>query len=150
MFPEHTTAKLKTKLTSKNTCTCMLVYYRSFIFLSLHLTLKKNIPGVREKKQAEATMSSLSEHLKSHAEELADFWATFDLAEHQDVINKYLGTRSIDDLQFVTLPDMQTLQFHTWAGAYLTVVAKNRLVAAVASVCASADDVPASPPQTQI
>ena len=90
-------------------------------------------------------MSSLSEHLKSHAEELADFWATFDLAEHQDAINKYLGTRSIDDLQFVTLPDMHTLQFHTWAAVYLTVVAKNRLVAAVASVCAAADAVPASP-----
>jgi len=94
-------------------------------------------------------MSSLASHLSSHAEELAAFWDRFGVAEHQDAINKYLGTRSVDDLQYVTLADVQATSFHAWAAAYLTVVAKNRLVAAVASVCASADDVPASPPQTQ-
>lgn len=91
-------------------------------------------------------MSSLSEHLSSHAEELAAFWERFHLTEHQDAINKYLGTRSVDDLRYVSPADVQTTSFHTWAAAYLTVVAKNRLVAAVE---ASAT-VPSSPSETQI
>ena len=79
-------------------------------------------------------MSSLATHLSSHAEELAAFWERFHLTEHQDAINKYLGTSSLDDLRYVTPADVQTTTFHAWAAVYLTVVAKNRLVAAVESL----------------
>ena len=91
-------------------------------------------------------MSSLSEHLSSHAEELTAFWDRFGISEHQDAINKYLGTYSIEDLRYVSPADVQTTSFHTWAAAYLTVVAKNRLVAAVESLAT----VPSSPSETQI
>ena len=90
-------------------------------------------------------MSSLSEHLKSHAEELAAFWDRFGIAEHQDAINKFLGTRSVEDLRYVSLADVQSIAFNAWAATYLTVVAKNRLVAAVKSL----DTVPSSPTYSQ-
>jgi len=118
----------------------------SFIFLSLYLSAKKIIPGLRRQTPLKLTMSSLSEHLKSHAEELAAFWDRFGVAEHQDAINKYLGTRSVDDLHYVGLSDVQGLSFNAWAATYLTVVAKNRLVAAVKSL----HTVPSSPAETQI
>jgi len=142
MFPAHIDAKLN----SKKNRVCILVYYTSFIFLSLYLSTKKIIRGLRRQTPQELTMSSLSEHLKSHAEELAAFWDRFGLADHQDAINKFLGTRSVEDLRYVGLADVQSLSFNAWAATYLTVVAKNRLVAAVKSL----DTVPSSPAETQI
>ena len=142
MFPAHKLAKPN----SKRTRVCILVYYTSFIILSLYLSAKKIFPGVRRQTLTQPTMSSLSEHLKSHAEELAAFWDRFGVAEHQDAINKYLGTRSVDDLRYVGPADVQSLSFNAWAATYLTVVAKNRLVAAVKSL----HTVPSSPAETQI
>ena len=136
MFPAHKHAKLN----SKRTCVCILVYYTSFIFLSLYLSAKKIIPGVHRQTSAELTMS----RTQCHAEELAAFWDKFGLANHQDAINKYLGTRSVEDLRYVALCDVQTTSFHAWAASYLTVVAKNRLVAAVESLGTA----PSSPPES--
>ena len=84
--------------------------------------------------------------LDTHADDLVAFWARVGLSEHQDAINLFLGTRSIEDLRYVTLADVKVTSFNTWAAAYLTVVAKNRLVAAVESL----DSVPSSPSETHI
>jgi hypothetical protein len=67
------------------------------------------------------------------AEELALFWKRFELSDEQDTINTYLGTRVIQDLEFVTSNDVRTESFRKWAENYLTVVAKNRLVRAIES-----------------
>lgn len=66
-------------------------------------------------------------------EELTAFWKRFDLSDDQDTINKYLGTRVIQDLEYVTSDDVRTLSFRSWAEHNLTVVAKNRLVRAIES-----------------
>ena len=54
-----------------------------------------------------------------------------DLADEQDTINKYLGTRFIQDLDYVTPNDMRTSAFRAWADHTISVVAKNRLVQAI-------------------
>jgi hypothetical protein len=63
--------------------------------------------------------------------DLEAFWKMHDLADEQDTINKYLGTRFIQDLDYVTTNDMRTISFRTWAEHTISIVAKNRLVQAI-------------------
>ena len=63
--------------------------------------------------------------------DLEAFWKMHDLADEQDTINKYLGTRFIQDLDYVTPYDMRTIAFRTWADHTISIVAKNRLVQAI-------------------
>lgn len=65
------------------------------------------------------------------SQNLAAFWRMHDLDDEQDTINKYLGTRSIEDLEYVTANDVRTMAFRTWAEDTITVVAKNRLIQAI-------------------
>lgn len=67
----------------------------------------------------------------SSDERLAAFWKMHGLAGEQDTINTYLGTRSVQDLDYVNANDMRTIAFRTWADHTITVVAKNRLVRAI-------------------
>ena len=66
-------------------------------------------------------------------EELTAFWKRFDLSDDQDTINKYLGTRVTQDLEYVTSDDVRTPSFRSWTEHNFTVVAKNRLVRAIES-----------------
>lgn len=65
------------------------------------------------------------------SQNLAAFWTMHHLDDEQDTINKYLGTRSIEDLEYVTANDVRTMAFRTWAEDTITVVAKNRLIQAI-------------------
>jgi len=67
----------------------------------------------------------------SSEEPLAAFWKMHGLAGEQDIINTYLGTRSLEDLEYVNANDVRTIAFRTWADHTITVVAKNRLVRAI-------------------
>ena len=72
-------------------------------------------------------------------ERLAAFWKMHGLAGEQDTINTYLGTRSVEDLEYVNANDMRTIAFRTWADHTITVVAKNRLVRAIETYTSPAD-----------
>lgn len=78
--------------------------------------------------------------------QLAAFWKMHDLADEQDSINKYLGTRFVEDLEYVTTNDMRTMAFRTWAEHTISVVAKNRLVQAIESYAALAKPLETVPP----
>ena len=63
--------------------------------------------------------------------DLAAFWCIFKLGHRAQLLNKYFGVESVEDLEDVHVADLKTIAFADWSERNLSVVDKNRLRRAV-------------------
>ena len=61
---------------------------------------------------------------------VTDFFVSNGLGDCQDMVCKFLGIESADDLKLITVDDIHGCQFSMWARGTLTIVQQKKMIKA--------------------
>lgn len=64
------------------------------------------------------------------SDELTDFFVSNDVGDCQEIVCKFIGIESVEDLKLITAVDLQGSRFSTWANGSLTMVQYKKLLKA--------------------
>ena len=64
------------------------------------------------------------------SDELTDFFVSNDVGDCQEIVCKFIGIESVEDLKLITAADLQGSRFSTWANGSLTMVQYKKLIKA--------------------